>query len=225
MLFGGVVLRLPAEPLGDRLGHDLAVDRDGRVEWVPDSPAEPREAVLATDAALALAPGQEVATQLRDIAIDLRRDQLREAERRRLAVREAAEPSVAAAEEEAAAEEQPEPPPVQGEAVLVTSLVSRYQDEPVGSVTVWLDGEQVLHASFRFIERTGFLGLGREAYDGRLDVAPVEVPSGEHTLLVHVTPKGKAARAETTRVRFEPGEQYRLSLNWSRQGELSARLE
>ena len=45
------------------------------------------EAVIATDAALALAPGQEVATQLRDIAIDLRRDQLREAERRRLAAK------------------------------------------------------------------------------------------------------------------------------------------
>lgn len=191
-------------------------------------------AVRATEAALALDPDDERATELHAVALDLERMESRRAAASQPRVSSSepvppvdptpdvtpsdATPSFPASAEERAAADQALP-------TLETFFVSYHQDQPVGTLTVLLGADQLFKHEFRFLEKRGFLGLGREAYDGQLQVRPVDLPPGRHVLRIYVTPRGEPALAEIVEGRFEPGDARRLSIFWSEAGELTARLE
>jgi predicted Ser/Thr protein kinase/tetratricopeptide (TPR) repeat protein len=185
-------------------------------------------ALQAAEAALALAPGDAVAAELARIATDLKaaEDKRRTAVRRQRGTELPSPPQVPVGEGAETAtlpvETGREPLP---EPTLNTRFVSLHRENPTGIVAVFVDNELLFRHPYRFLERKGFLGLEREAYDGQLVVKPVEVPAGRHTVRVYVTPRGKAAQVSILEGEFTAGKSHRLAIQLSEAGELTAQIQ
>lgn len=190
-------------------------------------------AVRSTEAALALDEENEQALELHDMALALQRAEARQ--------RTVPRPTAPAQEPAAVAETTPSTSEETSASraaqtaerdaastavpTLETVFESYHQEQPVGTLSVMLGTDRLFRHEFRFVEKKGFLGLGREVYNGRLRVQPVEVPPGPQVLRVFVTPRGQPALMELLNVRFEPGDSRSLRVVWSETGSLSARLE
>lgn len=216
--------------LGRRLAAGQLALTDGRFQ----------EALSEVEAALELADDEEsvaLAEEIRRLADEGMRE--REERRRQAASRRAAEEESRRLQEQEVAEKKvataatagplrpaepvEAPPPVRaGDSTLEMEFIS---DQPQGTLTIFVGEDRFLNETFRFIEKKGFLGLGGEAYRGRLYLEPQVVPTGSHTVRVYVTPRGQAALAKILdAVEFAPGDHHRLEIQLTEAGGVTARL-
>lgn len=197
-----------------------------------------QEALEEVETALELADDEESVAQAEEIrrlaeeGIRRREERRRaanrraaEEKRRRLAQQEEEKKRLAAAEAKSLRPAEPvetSPPVPAGDPTLEMEFIS---DQPQGTLTIFIGEDRLVNESFRFIEKRGFLGLGGEAYRGRLYLEPKAIPPGEHTVRVYVTPRGQAALAKILdAVEFAPGDHHRLEIQLTEAGGVTARL-